>query len=100
MGTVTPVEDFMALLLRRDRDHFDDACEMMRERILQLIFDSFGSQLFSKAVDSLRAYRAQSLKHSKPTEFNNFLYKLKESLFVKNREEFWKLMIEGMNFSV
>ncbi|CAD5125661.1 DgyrCDS13862 [Dimorphilus gyrociliatus] len=94
IGTVTPVEDFLAILSQKDRDRYDEACEMIRERIIQLVFDSFGSQLFSKAIDCLRAYRAQTLKHSEPRDFNKFLFSLKESLFQKNKKAFWKLMIE------
>jgi len=56
----------------KDRDHFDEAHKMMRERIIQLIMDSFGSQFYSKAIDCIKVLRDESIKNSEPDLFNKF----------------------------
>ena len=40
------------------------ACTQMKRRILQLITDSFGSQLYAKAQDCIVAFRQQAVKVS------------------------------------
>ena len=35
---------------------------MMQKRVTQLVMDSFGSQLYAKAMDCLKALRSESVK--------------------------------------
>jgi ATP-dependent DNA helicase 2 subunit 2 len=91
---------------------------MMKERILQLVSDSFGSQLYSKAMDCLKAFRSESIKVRvncykfhvvascvgftqqaiEPKVFNEFLQSFKETIKEKGRSNFWDLVIKGLSY--
>jgi len=86
VGTVSPVEDFLALLKDKEEDKYDTACNMMQKRIVQLVTDSFGTQLYGKALDCLKTYREQAIKNSEPKMFNDFISGLKGSI----RKDFWQ----------
>lgn len=57
VGTLDPVGDFRTLISCRDEDRFDEAAKQMRECIVQLVLDSFGDQLYSKALQCVNVLR-------------------------------------------
>ncbi|ELU08335.1 hypothetical protein CAPTEDRAFT_163248 [Capitella teleta] len=89
VGTVNPVEDFKALLAWKDKDMFEEACAMMKARVLQLVSDSFGTQLYPKAMNCIQTFRLEAIKAAEPRTFNNFLRELKDILREKGRSDFW-----------
>lgn len=93
VGTVTPVEDFKELISRTDEDLYEQACKQMQERITQIVKDSFGQQFYGKAIDCLKALRAESIKKSEPNDFNDFIQDFKDTLISKGRRDFWEKII-------
>ncbi|XP_060075599.1 X-ray repair cross-complementing protein 5-like isoform X2 [Ylistrum balloti] len=93
VGTVTPVEDFVAFINQKDEDKFEEASRQMQKRIEQIVVDSFGAQFYPKAMDCLKALRSNSVKKSEPELFNAFMKKFKEMLITKGRRDFWELVM-------
>ncbi|XP_041471452.1 X-ray repair cross-complementing protein 5-like [Lytechinus variegatus] len=90
VGTVDPVGDFKTIISQKDEDRFKEAAEQMGKRILLLVKESFGSQLYGKAMDCLRVYREQAIQLSEPESFNNYLRKLKDELKELLKVDFWQ----------
>ncbi|XP_030843748.1 X-ray repair cross-complementing protein 5 [Strongylocentrotus purpuratus] len=90
VGTVDPVGDFKAIISQKDEDRFKEAAGQMGKRILQLVKESFGSQLYGKALDCLRVYREQAIQLSEPETFNAYLRKLKDELKELLKVDFWQ----------
>ncbi|XP_069105768.1 X-ray repair cross-complementing protein 5-like [Argopecten irradians] len=93
VGTVTPVEDFVAFINQKDEDKFEEASEQMQKRIEQIVVDSFGSQFYPKAMDCLKALRLHSIKKAEPGLFNTFMKKFKDTLIAKGRRDFWEQVV-------
>eukprot|EP00057_Strongylocentrotus_purpuratus_P022874 XP_011677348.1 PREDICTED: X-ray repair cross-complementing protein 5 [Strongylocentrotus purpuratus] len=91
VGHVDPcLEDFKAIISQKDEDRFKEAAGQMGKRILQLVKESFGSQLYGKALDCLRVYREQAIQLSEPETFNAYLRKLKDELKELLKVDFWQ----------
>ncbi|KAK6187037.1 hypothetical protein SNE40_006287 [Patella caerulea] len=93
VGTVSPIEDFQALLSDKDEDLFEKACGQMEKRIEQIVMDSFGTQFYGKASDCVKAYRAECIKKSKPETYNNFIKTFKDILISKAKRDFWDQIV-------
>ncbi|XP_014668438.1 PREDICTED: X-ray repair cross-complementing protein 5-like [Priapulus caudatus] len=91
VGTVSPVDDFRAILVQKSMK-FSEACSMLQKRIVQLVVDSFGAQLYSKAIECLHALRDDSVKNSSPDSFNLFLKEFKTDM-LKSRAWFWEMAV-------
>lgn len=89
VGTVTPVEDYLSLVNRKDVDKFDDASKQMQKRIEQIVMDSFGAQFYPKALDCLKTLRKQCIKKMEPRLFNAYMRQFKDKLITKGRRDFW-----------
>ncbi|KAK3087491.1 hypothetical protein FSP39_006603, partial [Pinctada imbricata] len=94
VGTVTPVEDFIALISQKDVDNFSEACKQMEKRVEQLVLDSFGAQFYAKAMDCLKALREQAIKKSEPKIYNTFIKTFKDTLISKGRRSFWEQIVD------
>ncbi|XP_073251485.1 X-ray repair cross-complementing protein 5-like isoform X1 [Porites lutea] len=94
VGTVDPVGDFRAIISRRDEDKFDEAAKQMRERIVQLVLDSFGDQLYGKALDCVKALRVEAIKAGESAMLNMFLQEFKEKIINQRGHEFWLLLVK------
>ncbi|ESN93212.1 hypothetical protein HELRODRAFT_194148 [Helobdella robusta] len=88
VGSINPVEDFHELILH-DSNLFQTACEQLQSQIEQLIVDSFGSDLYNKAVNCITALRVQCIKNLSAEKYNNFLKSLKKFIIDKQRVNFW-----------
>ncbi|CAL1541131.1 unnamed protein product [Lymnaea stagnalis] len=95
VGSVTPIEDFRALVSRRDKDMFEEACEQMQKRIEQIVMLSFGQQTYSKALDCLKTLRQECVKKSEPKVFNSFITNFKVILIAKSKRDFWDQVVKG-----
>lgn len=94
VGTVTPIEDFLDLISRKDEDLFEKACGQMEERVTQLVMDSFGPQFYGKAMDCLKVLREQAIKKSEPGGFNDFIQDFKDTLIEKGKRDFWDRIVQ------
>lgn len=94
VGTVDPVGDFRAIISRRDEDKFDEAAKQMRERIVQLVLDSFGDQFYGKALDCVKALRVEAIKAGESAMLNMFLQEFKEKIINQRGHEFWLLLVK------
>lgn len=94
VGTVDPVGDFKTIISQKDEDRFKEAAGQMGRRILQLVTESFGSQLYTKAMECLRVYREQAVQLSEPGSFNEFMKKLKEELKGLQKTDFWQDVVK------
>ncbi|XP_021378174.1 X-ray repair cross-complementing protein 5-like [Mizuhopecten yessoensis] len=93
VGTVTPVEDFVAFINQKDEDKFEEASQQMQKRVEQIVLDSFGAQFYPKAMDCLQALRKHSIKKSEPGLYNTFMKKFKDVLIAKGRRDFWEQVV-------
>lgn len=93
-GTVDPVGDFRAIISRRDEDKFDEAAKQIRERIVQLVLDSFGDQFYGKALDCVKALRVEAIKAGESAMLNMFLQEFKEKIINQRGHEFWLLLVK------
>ncbi|XP_028404243.1 X-ray repair cross-complementing protein 5-like [Dendronephthya gigantea] len=87
VGTVDPVGDFTYLVNLKDVDRFSEASKQMKDRILQLVLDSFRDEFYDKAMLCIHALRKESIKAVEGQMFNTFLEDLKEQLC--NKASFW-----------
>ncbi|XP_066268774.1 X-ray repair cross-complementing protein 5-like [Branchiostoma lanceolatum] len=93
VGSVRPLEDFRAMVSRKDDDKFMEAAAQLQKRIEEIVMESFGDQFYSKAMECLQALRVESAKLGEPDQFNTFLRGFKETLFNKGRKDFWDSMV-------
>ncbi|XP_015762651.1 PREDICTED: X-ray repair cross-complementing protein 5-like [Acropora digitifera] len=94
VGTVDPVRDFHVIISKKDEDRFDEAAKQMKERILQLVLDSFRDQFYPKALDCVKTLREEALKAGESMMFNTFIQETKERLINQRGHEFWLLMVK------
>ncbi|XP_068705465.1 X-ray repair cross-complementing protein 5-like [Montipora foliosa] len=94
VGTVDPVGDFRSIISQKDEDRFDEAAKQMRERILQLVLDSFRNQFYTKALDCVKALREEAIKAGESAMFNTFLRDMKERIMNQRGHEFWVLVVK------
>ncbi|KAL9228985.1 hypothetical protein vseg_004505 [Gypsophila vaccaria] len=74
IGRVTPVQDFEAMISRRDSaDWVTNAIKGMKSNILDLVEDSYEGNNYDKAIDCLVALRKGCVLEEEPKLFNDFL---------------------------
>lgn len=94
VGTVDPVGDFRTIINQKDEDRFDEAAKQMRNRILQLVLDSFRDQFFAKALDCVKVLRKEAIKAGESAMLNIFLQEMKEKIINQRGHEFWLLLVK------
>lgn len=92
VSNVTPVEDFNAMISRRDVDLVDKAIEEMQVQVLRLVNDSYKNSLYDKALECIAALRAGCIKEQESDQFNAFLQSIKAQFKGKQRNDFWVLI--------
>ncbi|XP_059149965.1 X-ray repair cross-complementing protein 5-like [Physella acuta] len=95
VGTVMPIEDFKALIGRRDDDLFDEACQQMQRRIEEIVMQSFGQQTYSKAMDCLKTLREECIKKLEPGVYNAFVKNFKNTLIARSKKDFWEHIVKA-----
>jgi hypothetical protein len=95
MGTVTPVDDFRALI-EQDTNAFTDVCQQMSAIVIEFIQNSHGDALFDKAIQCLLALRCSCIEKLEPKLFNDLAILIRNrTQSADGRKDFWKKMIEG-----
>ncbi|XP_074279962.1 ATP-dependent DNA helicase 2 subunit KU80 [Silene latifolia] len=98
IGKVTPVEDFKAMLTRRDSpDWVTKAINGMKSNILELVEDSYAGNNYGKAIDCLVAFRKGCVLEQEPKPFNDFLQYLCRYCQIHDMTDFCDLLVsKGM----
>uniref|UniRef100_A0A7N0T050 Ku domain-containing protein n=1 Tax=Kalanchoe fedtschenkoi TaxID=63787 RepID=A0A7N0T050_KALFE len=74
IGDTSPVEDFEAMLSRRDSPEWvERAIKEMKNKTFDLVEDSFKGDNYPKALECLLALRKGCILEQEPKQFNNFL---------------------------
>lgn len=73
VGPNTPVEDFKAILARRDIDLVSSAVTQMCSTIVELATTSFGAQFHDKIINCLKALRQGCIAHVQSRQYNEWL---------------------------
>jgi ATP-dependent DNA helicase 2 subunit 2 len=92
VGSATPVEDFNAMIARKDVDLVDKAIEQMQRQIVKLVNESVRDSYYSKALDCLKALRKGCVDQAEVEPFNKFLADMKKNYRGSKRDEFWRLI--------
>uniref|UniRef100_A0A803KYW2 ATP-dependent DNA helicase 2 subunit KU80 n=1 Tax=Chenopodium quinoa TaxID=63459 RepID=A0A803KYW2_CHEQI len=95
---ITPVQDFEAMLSRRDSsDWITKAIKGMRSKILELLEDSFKGSNYDKAVECLVALRKGCVLEQEPKQFNDYLQYLCRFCKDHGLNDFYELLdLKGM----
>uniref|UniRef100_A0A803LI30 ATP-dependent DNA helicase 2 subunit KU80 n=1 Tax=Chenopodium quinoa TaxID=63459 RepID=A0A803LI30_CHEQI len=98
IGNITSVQDFEAMLSRRDSpDWITKAIKGMRSKILELLEDSFGGSNYDKAVECLVALRKGCVLEQEPKQFNDYLQYLCKFCKEHGLNDFHELLdLKGM----
>jgi len=94
IGTISPVHDFQAMLLRRDVDLVITAIDQMQRIIIKIIEDSIQNQFYQKAIECLMALRRGCVIEAESEKFNTFLRTIKSQYDApgKKRQDFWEFI--------
>ncbi|KAE9600890.1 hypothetical protein Lal_00011234 [Lupinus albus] len=98
IGDLTPVQDFEAMISRRDSpDWVVKAIKDMKNKIFDLVEDSHKGDNYPKALECLVVLRKGCILEQEPKQFNNFLRHLCNFCQEKNLRSFCEyLASEGL----
>ncbi|PHT59150.1 ATP-dependent DNA helicase 2 subunit KU80 [Capsicum baccatum] len=89
VGDVNPVEDFEEMLSRRDDPKWiNKAIHDMKNRIFDLVENSYEGDTFHKALECLVALRKGCILEQEPKQFNDFLCHLSKFCQEKDLRSF------------
>ncbi|GAB2274418.1 ATP-dependent DNA helicase II subunit 2 [Dionaea muscipula] len=93
IGDSTPVQDFEVLISRRESpDWVNKAIKQMRNKILDLVEDSYKGDNYNKALECLVAFRKGCVLEQEPKEFNDFLNYLSKYCLKNEQSDFCELL--------
>jgi ATP-dependent DNA helicase 2 subunit 2 len=94
VGSLTPVQDFEAMLARQDSGEWvPKAIREMKKLITDLLDSSYKGNTYHKTMDCLVALRNGSVQQEEPMEFNSFMHELANKCQGKRLNEFWELLV-------
>jgi len=87
VGSTTPVEDFRSLLANSvsTNSTFNSVAQQLETVVIRLLSSAFGSDMNTKIVQCLAAYREECSSRVSPVLYNLFIKRVKECLGVKAR---------------
>lgn len=95
VGSLQPVQDFEAMLARRDSDEWvPKAIREMKKLINDLLESAYKGNTYEKAMACLVVLRKGCVEHEEPLEFNNFLRDLVSKCCGKRLNDFWDLIVD------
>lgn len=98
VGTVTPVEDFRHLLSTSvtSRVTLDMVAQQLENVMMRMLASAFGSDVNTKIVRCLTAYREEAVSHQRPELYNNFIKRVKEAVMgSKGDSKLWLEVAEA-----
>eukprot|EP00271_Cylindrocystis_brebissonii_P020640 TRINITY_DN6925_c0_g1_i1.p1 TRINITY_DN6925_c0_g1~~TRINITY_DN6925_c0_g1_i1.p1 ORF type:complete len:740 (+),score=127.18 TRINITY_DN6925_c0_g1_i1:23-2242(+) len=94
VGSSTPVEDFNAMLDRRDGDAWvPKAISGMKRVIEELIDQAYERNTYPRALSGVAALRKGCILQQEPSDFNEFLRHLKSKCQGRRRDDFWQEVV-------
>eukprot|EP00250_Pteridium_aquilinum_P033977 c6789_g1_i1 orf=114-2246(+) len=95
VGSIQPVQDFEAMLARRDSDEWVlKAIREMKKLIIDLLDSAYKANTYEKTMACLSALRKGCVEQGEPLEFNNFLHDLASKCRGKRLNDFWDLILD------
>ncbi|KAL0429012.1 UNVERIFIED_CONTAM: ATP-dependent DNA helicase 2 subunit KU80 [Sesamum radiatum] len=89
IGDSNPVQDFEAMISRRDSPRWiTKAIQSMKDKIFDLVENSFEGDTYEKALECLGALRKGCILEQEPKQFNEFLHHLHKFCQEKNLSSF------------
>ncbi|KAK4418764.1 ATP-dependent DNA helicase 2 subunit KU80 [Sesamum alatum] len=89
VGDSNPVQDFEAMISRRDSPQWiTKAIQSMKDKIFDLVENSFEGDTYEKALECLAALRKGCILEQEPKQFNDFLRHLHKFCREKNLSGF------------
>lgn len=77
IGDPTPVQDFEAMMSRRDgAEWVSKAIKDMKNKIFHIVEDSFEGDTYQKALECVVSLRKGCILEQEPRQFNDFLHQL------------------------
>lgn len=93
IGDVTPVQDFEAMISRRDSPEWvSKAIFGMKNKIFDLVENSYEGENYAKALECLVALRKGCVIEQEPKQFNNFLRHIYRFCQEKNLKRFCEFL--------
>ncbi|MCO5563840.1 hypothetical protein L7F22_017489 [Adiantum nelumboides] len=93
VGSIQPVQDFEAMLARRDSDEWVmKAIREMKKLIVDFLDSAYKGNTYEKSMACLSALRKGCVEQGEPLEFNNFLRDLASKCRGKRLNDFWDLV--------
>ncbi|OVA07686.1 Ku70/Ku80 C-terminal arm [Macleaya cordata] len=93
VGNLTPVEDFEAMMARRDSAEWvNKAIKDMKNLIFDLVENSYEGNTYQKALNCLLALRKGCILEQEPKQFNDFLLHLCKFCSEKYLSSFCKFL--------
>ncbi|KAL3698242.1 hypothetical protein R1sor_012318 [Riccia sorocarpa] len=94
VGSLNPVQDFEALLARRDSDKWvAKAIKEIKKIIIDLLDSAYNGNTYEKAMACLEALRKGCVVQEEPSEFNTFLEEIATRCRGKRQNDFWELVV-------
>ncbi|KAH7425556.1 hypothetical protein KP509_11G060300 [Ceratopteris richardii] len=95
IGSIQPVQDFEAMLARRDSDEWvPKAIREMKKLIIDLLDSAYKGNTYEKSMSCLSALRKGCVEQGEPLEFNSFLRDLASKCRGKRLNDFWDLVLD------
>jgi len=87
VGSTTPVEDFRHLLAHSVTNNvtFDSLAQQLEAVVIRMLGSAFGSDMNSKVLSCLSAYREESSSRIRPQLYNEFIKRVKECLGTQSK---------------
>lgn len=100
VGALNPVQDFEAMLARRDSSEWvKKAIKEMQDHIYDLLENSYEGDAYTKAFECLVALRKGCILEQEPKEYNQYLRKIHERWKASDLDSFFAL-IPSKNLSL
>jgi len=95
VGTVTPIEDFEAIIGCGNVEAILGAINQMQAVIEKIVKDGASTAYYKKALGCLKSLRSSCIVHAKAALFNVFLRSLKENFQKGPHGGFWDIIVES-----
>lgn len=93
IGDLNPVQDFEAMMARRDSSKWvKKAIKEMQDYIYNLLENSYEGNAYPKAIECLVALRKGCILEQEPREFNRYLHHMYEKWKVTDLAGFFELL--------
>ncbi|XP_057980916.1 ATP-dependent DNA helicase 2 subunit KU80 isoform X2 [Malania oleifera] len=94
IGNSTPVQDFEAMMARRDNPEWvSKAIKDMKNKVFDLVEDSYEGDNYDKALECLVALRKGCILEQEPKLFNDFLHHICRFCQEKDLNSFCQLLV-------